>query len=633
MSASSAAGDPTSTFMRRSISPPSRGSYIDVVEPMESTTRTGSSLSDNHLGTYNPVATEEPETPSTAPSRVESKDQTEAGRLRDTRAPYRPLGKLAALRAWAFEFLALFVSVASFTAIVVLLKLYDQLPQPSFSFGISISTLIALFTTALRASMIFTIAEVVGQSKWLWMAKPHPARHIEIPTAVCAIVVVASYAIGLFSQQAAKTYSCDIESHGTAKIAIAEWVGKKDAASADVPSYMLWLSPEMHTVAMNGLLTGETNRSLGLYQCDSSNCTLPTTSGSGVTHTSVGLCSKCIDIRSSVREANGSSTVEKTYSLGSNLTIIDTYEPVTLRMKAPSLLHREDVDFDFESGTPNTTIIAFTVAGCKRNSSSTICEHKYDNMPELRRHLDVVAANCSLYPCLRSYNGRVSNGILEETLVSTSPINRAKWDSREQHTVDPGAQTGVAGESELWATHRRLLGGCGRGWWVDGLFNKGLASFETIYAAFNNTATAMTNRMRSYDDNSWSRDSQAFVHGSGTQAAVCIRADWLWLMYPGVLLLLTSILLLQAYVKSCVDRTAQPVWKSAILPLLFYNIISENSNSGDQDLSTPVVGPTVPLLQLPELELLAEKTVVRFCKGFDGDKGPGLVVEEEPATS
>ncbi|KAE9574842.1 hypothetical protein CGCF415_v004959 [Colletotrichum fructicola] len=159
MSTSSAAGDPTSTFVRRSISPLSRGSYINVVEPMESTTRTGSSLSDNHLGTYNPVATEEPGTASTGPSRVESKDQTEAGRLGDTCAPYRPFGKLATLRAWTFELLALVASVASFAAIIVLLKSYDQLPQPSFSFGISISTLIAVFTTALRASMIFTIAE------------------------------------------------------------------------------------------------------------------------------------------------------------------------------------------------------------------------------------------------------------------------------------------------------------------------------------------------------------------------------------------------------------------------------------------------------------------------------------------
>ncbi|KXH30717.1 hypothetical protein CNYM01_09347 [Colletotrichum nymphaeae SA-01] len=648
--------DSTPTFARRSISPTSRGSYIDAIESIELRTETDDPLSGDHLGTYNPIATEESRAPSPDVSRIGPEVQGTVGMPGDARAPCRPLTKLATLRAWTFELLALVVSVASFVAIIILLKI--------------------------------------------------------IPTVVGAVVILASYAIGPFSQQAASSYSCNIESHGVAKIAIAEWVGTQDAASASLPPNWLWLSPEMHTIAMNGLLTGETNRSLGLFQCDSSNCTFPTTSMSDITHISVGLCSRCVDIRPSLKEthyAGGGSPNDPLtweYSLANDMSITQTYESNILHMKTPTLPDRRKVDFDFESGTLNTTILTFTVAGCKENNTLFSCEHNYDNMPNLNEHKDIVAVNCSLYPCLRSYNGNISNGMIEEKLVSTSPISRAKRDSSEYPTIDPGyvamielcildgiwysvsnitkvlrssnvnwtlwvsrnldheapsacvktmdsvvffsvlsmfeshfsarcsaqAQTKAGAEfgPGTWPTSNGLLGACSTGWWVEGLHDKGKASFEIIYTAFNNTATAITNRMRTYDDNSWSRDSQAFVRGNGTQAAVCIRADWLWLLYPGVLLLLTSTLFLQAYVESCTDRIGQPIWKSTILPLLFYNIISENSNPGDEDSPTPVVGPTVPLLQLRELESLAEKTVVRFCTGLEGGKepGPGLLVEE-----
>lgn len=159
MSTSRETGVSTPTFARRSISLTSRGSYIDAIESIELRAETDDPLSGDHLGTYNPIATEESRAPSPDVFRIGPEVQGTVGMPGDARAPCRPLTKLATLRAWTFELLALVVSVASFVAIIILLKMYDGCRQPSFSFSIGVSTLIAVFTTALRASMMFTVAE------------------------------------------------------------------------------------------------------------------------------------------------------------------------------------------------------------------------------------------------------------------------------------------------------------------------------------------------------------------------------------------------------------------------------------------------------------------------------------------
>lgn len=73
-----------------------------------------------------------------------------------------------------------------------------------------------------------------------------------------AFVVIASYAIGPFSQQAAKTYSCEKQAEGgTAKIAVAEWYSESQS-----PSLYGMPETEMAAVAINGLVFQTANSSL-----------------------------------------------------------------------------------------------------------------------------------------------------------------------------------------------------------------------------------------------------------------------------------------------------------------------------------------------------------------------------------
>ncbi|KAF6809400.1 hypothetical protein CPLU01_15511 [Colletotrichum plurivorum] len=213
--------------------------------------------------------------------------------------PYQSSGKLSVLAQWKFEFLALLASILAFVSMAILLKMYHGKQQPQFAYATSINTLVAAFTTLLRAPLLFTVAGVVGQTKWSWMAKPRPLRHVERfddagkglsgslrlflvtrkPSLIVlgATVVIASYAIGPFAQQAVKTYSYAI---------FYDYFGLRE---------------DLQRVALNGLVTEPPRGAFDLFHCDSANCTFPFR-GEGATHTTAGICSRCIDVRSELLE-------------------------------------------------------------------------------------------------------------------------------------------------------------------------------------------------------------------------------------------------------------------------------------------------------------------------------------------
>lgn len=81
-------------------------------------------------------------------------DEIEKGNLL-----YQPLDKLATLKQWIPEFVALFSSVAAFIIMVILLVVSHEKPQPEWAYDVNINSLIAILATLLRAAMLFILAE------------------------------------------------------------------------------------------------------------------------------------------------------------------------------------------------------------------------------------------------------------------------------------------------------------------------------------------------------------------------------------------------------------------------------------------------------------------------------------------
>lgn len=60
---------------------------------------------------------------------------------------------------WYLELIALVVAFLSFGAIVAIVSAYHDEVQPEFTYSISINTLVAIFSTILRATLLFVISE------------------------------------------------------------------------------------------------------------------------------------------------------------------------------------------------------------------------------------------------------------------------------------------------------------------------------------------------------------------------------------------------------------------------------------------------------------------------------------------
>lgn len=147
--------------------------------------------------------------------------------------------------------------------------------------------------------------------------------------------------------------------------------------------------------------------------------------------------------------------------------------------------------------------------------------------------------------------------------------------------------------------------------WLNPLFNNGNASFESISRIFDNIALAVTHRMRIIGKDEAGNPLKA--EGQTMETRVCIRVNWYWLILPGGLAVLVVLLLAGVVIQSLEHRLMQPVWKSSLLPSLFYGLrggCEQGEDASDEVSDRPA--------EIKVLHELASSTVVRFRQRGDG---------------
>jgi len=165
----------------------------------------------------------------------------------------------------------------------------------------------------------------------------------------------------------------------------------------------------------------------------------------GVTHSTIGMCSKCVDARKYVFKTND-TYIETHMNQGAAYNVTKSYYGWKLPHGNGLEFTKHNIFLDavtgnidyaasdmpadvLKSSVANVSMAAIIMNGCTKKTMATgliintwfNCSDTHPDLPTLERGAPVAAATCSFYPCLRQYRGRVSKGAFSEELVNSSP--------------------------------------------------------------------------------------------------------------------------------------------------------------------------------------------------------------------
>ncbi|KAG5658579.1 hypothetical protein KAF25_010760 [Fusarium avenaceum] len=570
------------------------------------------------------------------------------------------------MRSWLWESLSLVFAMALLITIIAVPAYYNNQILKQWPYDISLNTIIALLSTFMRASMLLVVAELVGQMGWQALRQPRPVSDIHhfneasrgmvgaiklfwsvpprLVSIVAAIVIILSPAIAPFSQQAVATVPCARTVEGSqASLPVSHYVPHSRSLYSDTPS-VKEVSGDLKAAMLNSLVNPTGKDTAVVVTCATGNCTFPASS-KGVTHSSIAMCSSCIDttefIKLNITEYEGSNfrTYEFTLPDKQYVSPLDNkYLSAETGLLDWAL---EGVNNEF-SDVANLAITNLTVLTTNQSKCWPItaganftCEADRFTHRLVTQHENTVAISCAFYPCIKKYHGKVQDGTLIETVIESEPVDYIKDDSKRPGEIpDSGiAQTGnrtgldrnclVKGKEYTMSNFTQdytpptlefapmvidgtnytipnqclyklsfqyaraldnfmrleIFGGtcndtatgggaidCGSKWWLLPLYN---STYESLDKAFGQFTTAMTNNFRMQANKGRFSDKPDRVVGTVTEMAICTTFDYRWVLLPAGLMAITMILLICAVVQSNKD-SAVPVWKTSILPLMFY---------------------------------------------------------------
>ena len=401
-------------------------------------------------------------------------------------------------RYWVWEVGGMILALGLMGTIIGLLVYHDGKELSSGILGLNLTTIIAFLSTMLRALMVTVVGELLSQIKWGWfLNRSQPmsdlqdfdsasrgmygafqlismlvARTLEgaaggagMAGVTVAFVGVTSFTIGPFIQQALKTSTCSLAAtDANAGIPVAYYV-KGSSVQGAYAQPLPQIQGLINQALINPLSTDFPIRPL----CGTGNCTFPDY-GTGITHTSIGLCSNCSDSSSMVLAPDNLPAITwLCHKKGHNMTIINPLGPfrgdssswdgignhTVISMSSDctrSMAKLPDHAAAYMELYPQTrrdfNILALSEPQCHKPNGTghTVCVSDRGDMwcsdkPDYcASKKEFVAFSCSVYPCLKSYYGFVANGILKERVVSTVElvpnVTQQVWKDEQDKNVE-----------------------------------------------------------------------------------------------------------------------------------------------------------------------------------------------------
>ncbi|OCT45850.1 hypothetical protein CLCR_01427 [Cladophialophora carrionii] len=357
---------------------------------------------------------------------------------------------------WWSEMTFLILMFGAFAAIVAVIAPYQHRRLPSWPYSITINALIAVFTVILRGSILFIATKTLSQQKWIWFGGPHARPLFDLSrfdnasrgpwgsfllvlslhgrsllATLGALITVLTIAIDPFAQQVVHYYSCSQASTGT-NATMPRTGLFQEAGSVQLRVNANTVTPGLASAINAGVFSAEAAKRI-TSDCPSGNCQF-----SEPYHT-LGYCSNCSDISDQVKVTN----FDVPYTFLNQTSIIQA-----LNTSLPSGYSTQYVTFEnatylvtgvldpsvIESGTNAPSPFAIThekdfqilYGAYTDDNANSGMEHPTCSEAE-KHHAQTAwgcrgygAAQCSLVPCIRTYEAAISNGTVDETLISTS---------------------------------------------------------------------------------------------------------------------------------------------------------------------------------------------------------------------
>lgn len=326
-------------------------------------------------------------------------------------------------------------------SIFVILIHFDGRRVPDWPYTINLSTLVSLMATLFRAALLAVVSEIISQMKWSWFQSRHRLIDMErfdqasrgvlgvlkffgtvpkttIGTSAAGVVLV-SLAISPFSQQAIKSVICQ-EPNPSASASIPA----SNIASGGIFRYgahLYRLEPNVQAAFINGLMNPLGKDSAIVTNCSTGNCTFP--EYAGVTHSTIGLCSACIDLTDQITTIAGSQGNNYTLPGGLWVTPLEQGSVLSVgdnHLEWLSSQYFGNMSTAFRSSLNNVTILALTQADCSLSPKAHQCINNV-NTVFFSGNMRPLAVSCAVYPCLKNFRGSVTVGQFTEELVSSIP--------------------------------------------------------------------------------------------------------------------------------------------------------------------------------------------------------------------
>lgn len=154
---------------------------------------------------------------------------------------------------------------------------------------------------------------------------------------------------------------------------------------------------------------------------------------------------------------------------------------------------------------------------------------------------------------------------------------------------------------------------CDHSYWLSRFYDDNGITTSDIINRFEIFADRISNKLRT----SLIGDPE-YIFGQTLQTTICVDIDFRWLTFPTVLALITTGLLMWTIVRGWRRRGCEIVWKTSILPFLFYSerFVVQNgedmSGASTTSDSSRRDAAKEALMDLDRMEIEAKQQVVRF---------------------